>query len=47
MRWSYQSLTLSPLTRDLQDLSQKKVRSADIDSEKSILCYLKSDVEKR
>jgi len=32
---------------DLQDLSQKKVRSADIDSEKSILCYLKSDVEKR
>ena len=35
------------LPRDLKDLNEVKVRSANTGPEKHMMCYLKTDIEKR
>ena len=41
-------LNISPSpSRDLKELSEVKVRSADTGPEKHVMCYLKTDVEKK
>ena len=34
-------------SRDLKDLNEVKVRSANTGPEKHMMCYLKTDIEKR
>ena len=42
-----QSNISPPPSRDLKELSEVKVRSADTGPEKHVMCYLKTDVEKK